>query len=283
MDPSFPFHIVNTTFQNYFFHWHELVEVIYISIGKIVVSVGGTTTVEACKGDIVIITPNSIHGFYNAVPGTVVSIFHVGLEIFDQSIIDLRDREMQILVFSNKIYVKKKEDPSLHKRLEKILLEIQKEYINKGKGYHLAIKAKLFEFALVFLREIPAQLPVPGIEKRNYYREILERLFSFIHENADDPEITLRQAADIAAFSKFYFTRFFKEQTGQTFHTYLSRVRISHVEEYLVTSDLSITDIAYKCGFSSLKTFNRLFKTYTGLSPSEYRTIKRRIWQQRSQ
>ncbi|GHT87980.1 hypothetical protein FACS1894137_15920 [Spirochaetia bacterium] len=79
-------------------------------------------------------------------------------------------------------------------------------------------------------------------------------------------------AANDAALSKFHFTRFFKEQTGQSFHAYLSMVRVSHAVENLIKTDISITDIAYQCGFSSLKTFNRVFKTYTGKSPSQYRT-----------
>ena len=277
IDPAFPFYMVDTNFQNYTFHWHEQVEIIYIYNGKINISVDGTI-IEAIKRDIVIIIPSAIHGFFNAAPGTVVNIFQTGLEIFDQALIDLRDRELQTLVFSNKIHFKVKTDTNLHKRLEKLLLEIRREYNNKDEGYRLAIKIKLFEFALFFLREIPAQ-PVSQsrLKKRNHNREILERLFSFIHENADDPEITLEQAADIAAMSKFHFTRYFKEQTGQTFHSYLSRVRISRVEEYLVNSDFSITDIAYKSGFSSLKTFNRIFKTYTGISPSVYRNGKRNV------
>jgi AraC-like DNA-binding protein len=274
--------MTDETFQNYAFHWHEMVEIIYILSGKTVVSSGGIT-IEALKGDIVIITPNSIHGFYNAVPGTEVSVFQVGLELFDQALIDLRDREQKTLVFSNKIHINAKEDNNLHKRLEKILMKIRQEYINKEEGYRLAIKIKLFKFSLIFLREIPVQIPTRNkIGRRNYRREILERLFLFIHENADNPKITLEQAADTAALSKFYFTRYFKEWTGQTFHTYLVRLRISRVEEYLINSDLSITDIAFKCGFSSLKTFNRLFKTYIGISPSDYRTVKYHV-QQNSQ
>jgi AraC-like DNA-binding protein len=43
------------------------------------------------------------------------------------------------------------------------------------------------------------------------------------------------------------------------------------VQELLQETDDPITDIAYNCGFASLKTFNRLFKLYTGVSPSDYR------------
>jgi AraC-like DNA-binding protein len=100
----------------------------------------------------------------------------------------------------------------------------------------------------------------------------MERVFSFIHSNSGNPAISLEKAASQAALSKYYFTRFFKEHTGQTFHTYLSQYRINRAKDYLAESDLPVTEIAYLCGFSSIKTFNRLFKTFAGVAPSTFRS-----------
>jgi transcriptional regulator GlxA family with amidase domain len=135
----------------------------------------------------------------------------------------------------------------------------------------LAVKARLYDLALLLLRSVPArQLPEGELMKRKQRNELLERIFSFVHDNFAKP-LDLDDAADAANLSKFYFSRFFKEQTGQTFHAYLSRIRVSHAEELLAGSDLPVTEIAYVSGFASLKTFNRLFRTYTGTSPSSYR------------
>jgi AraC-like DNA-binding protein len=125
----------------------------------------------------------------------------------------------------------------------------------------------------MFLREIPSEQFIKPNKNTNnkYVNERLEQILSFIFKNFDKPNITLDDAAGEAALSKFHFTRFLKEQTGQSFHSYLSMVRISHAVEYLVKTDTSVTDIAYQSGFSSLKTFNRVFKTYTGKNPSQYR------------
>jgi AraC-like DNA-binding protein len=100
----------------------------------------------------------------------------------------------------------------------------------------------------------------------------LERLLSFVAENYGNPAITLDEAAEVACLSKFYFTRFFMEHTGQTFHEYLSKVRVGHAAEELIESASPVTEIAYECGCASLKTFNRIFKHYTGFSPSQYRS-----------
>jgi AraC-like DNA-binding protein len=273
-DSSFPFLYELKTFRNYPFHWHEFLEVAYVHEGKIFISVDGQTF-EARKGDIVIINVGLIHGFFDADPGTSISIFQFWLDLFDQTLPDLRDRVYQKLVFGRKIFISPSADGDIHRRMETILFDIRAEYFGKKDGARLAIKARLYDFALVFLREFPVLPQFPKeAAKRNYYHQKLERIFSFIYENYTAASITLDRAANAAALSKFYFARFFREQTGQTFHAYLSKVRVRRAEEFLSDSDMPITDIAYQCGFTSLKTFNRLFKAYTGTSPSNYRSGK---------
>jgi AraC-like DNA-binding protein len=127
--------------------------------------------------------------------------------------------------------------------------------------------------ALVFLRTVPRDPALPQAPyKRCNNHLTLERVFAFIQANSGNCSITLDDAAGAAALNKFYFTRFFKEQTGETYHAYLSKVRVGQAEEYLIETDTPIADIASLCGFASLKTFNRIFKLYTGSSPSEYRS-----------
>jgi AraC-like DNA-binding protein/uncharacterized cupin superfamily protein len=277
LDPSFPFHLWDAPIKNFPFHWHELLEIIYILEGNISISVGGEK-IQTQKGDIVIINSNTIHGFFNGEPGTLVAIFQFGLGLFDKSLVDLRDRAVQKLVFDRKIFVSRTEEKKLHQKLERLLLNIRQEYYKKEEGFCLAIKSGLYKFALVFLRELP---PVASASKEtaklNHNRRILERVFSYIHGNYGNTGITLERAAEVAALSKFHFSRFFRDQTGQTFHIYLSQVRINQAKELLIESDLSITEIAYICGLSSVKTFNRLFKTFTDVSPSTYRSGKKQF------
>ena len=274
LDPAFPFRLWDSSLRNFSFHWHELLEIAYILEGQIFVSVDGKIF-EARQGDIVVINSGIVHGFFNPKPGTLITIFQFGLELFDRSLVDLRDRAVQKLVFDRKTFVSREADRELHQKIERLLLSIRREYYEREEGFHLAIKSGLYELALVFLREMPAKSSVSKeVVKHNYNHQILERVFSYIHGNSGNPGISLEQAAGAAALSKFYFARFFKEQTGQTFHTYLSQVRINRAKEYLAESDLPITEIAYLCGFSSIKTFNRLFKTFTGVAPSTYRSGK---------
>jgi AraC-like DNA-binding protein len=193
--------------------------------------------------------------------------------LFEQNLVDIKDEVTRKVIFGRKAYFNHREDGILCRKLESLLLSIRDEYHSRRKGYRLFIRTKIYEIALIFLREIPEQKINPNeLAGHKYNHQILERVFSFIHSNFSNPGITLEQVADVAALSKFYFTRFFRRQIGQTFHSYLSQVRINRAEEYLVNSELSIVDIAFLCGFSSLKTFNRVFKDFTGNTPSNYRS-----------
>jgi AraC-like DNA-binding protein/mannose-6-phosphate isomerase-like protein (cupin superfamily) len=271
LNPSFPFRIVDSAWKSFFYHWHEILEIVYVMRGHISIFIEGKV-LEAAKGDIIVINPCDVHGFFGAEFNDTIMIIQVGLEVFEETLVDIRDHFFHKLVFDRKIFIRPNVDSDLHHRLEVLLIAMRKEYNEKKSGYRIALRSKIYEFALVFIREIPERsLSKKEITRYKNHHEILERVFSFIYDNADNPDIALENAANAAAMSKFYFTRFFKEQTGQTFHDFLSRLRVNIAQEYLIESEMSITEIAFHCGFASLKTFNRVFKTYVTVSPSEYR------------
>ena len=89
-------------------------------------------------------------------------------------------------------------------------------------------------------------------------------------------DISVEDAARTAGFSKFHFSRLFKQFTDQTFCGYLNQRRISAAETLLLNPRLSITDVALQSGFSSLSTFNRTFRTLKSCTPSEFKAYHQR-------
>jgi len=71
--------------------------------------------------------------------------------------------------------------------------------------------------------------------------------------------------------SRAHFIRSFRDTFGETPHRYLQRRRIERAMALLRDSDLSVTEICFDVGFSSLGTFSRTFRDVLGESPSEYR------------
>ncbi|MDR2477900.1 MAG: AraC family transcriptional regulator [Treponema sp.] len=272
LDPAFPFLAWERVKPNFWFpfHWHAQVEIVQILSGRLDVTISGETS-EGRQGDIVIVDTGLIHGYANPDPGTGARIFQFGLDIFSGILSDLRGGE-QSLVFGRQSLLTRRDDGSLHSCTEKALTGIFTEYKNRSPGFRLAVVGKLHELTAALLRELPEKEAAPAGTKPKINHDRLDLIFAYIAENFDNPNLTMEMAADEARLNKFYFSRFMKEQTGQTFSEYLSHMRLHRAEQYLVESDMPVTDIAYSCGFNSIATFNRLFKTYTGTTPSAYRT-----------
>lgn len=277
LDPAFPFLAWERVKRNFWFplHWHAQVELVHILSGSLEVIISGESR-EGRQGDIVMADTGLIHGFSNPAPGTGVRIFQFGLEIFSGALPELRSGlEAGAGVFSRLPLVSRGEGGLLHSRLEGLLSEIFAENQERRPGCRLSILSKLYSFALTILREVPARQsgPAEGLKlKSNHDR--LDRVFAFIDGNFDNPDLSLEMAAEKACLNKFYFSRFLKEQTGQSFYEYLSRMRLHRAEQYLAESDMPVTEIAYSCGFNSIATFNRIFKALTGVTPSAYRAGK---------
>ncbi|MCC3376760.1 AraC family transcriptional regulator [Cohnella sp. REN36] len=68
-----------------------------------------------------------------------------------------------------------------------------------------------------------------------------------------------------------YLSTYFKEKTGINFSDYTYTVRMSKAKEMLKDTDLKIQDIASLVGYFTVASFNRVFKRFTGLTPSEFR------------
>lgn len=88
-------------------------------------------------------------------------------------------------------------------------------------------------------------------------------------------EITLRSAAALAYMEPTYFSKQFKKTVGFGFNQYLIQVRMKEAKRLLITTELSIGEIAEKCGYSAGNYFGDTFKLLTGISPSVFRKMHR--------
>lgn len=83
-------------------------------------------------------------------------------------------------------------------------------------------------------------------------------------------EITLEEVAKNVSISPQYFSKLFKEETGDNFIEYLTKVRIEQGKNLLKNTNYSVKEICYKIGYSDPNYFSRLFKKNVGVSPTEY-------------
>ncbi|MCI8596856.1 MAG: response regulator [Lachnospiraceae bacterium] len=99
--------------------------------------------------------------------------------------------------------------------------------------------------------------------------QIAEAAITLVHRRYME-NITLESVAKELNFSPYYLSRIFKKSTEYTFSEYLTNYRIEKAKEFLSKGTMSIKEIAYATGFNSQGYFAKIFKKYTGNSPSEY-------------
>lgn len=94
-----------------------------------------------------------------------------------------------------------------------------------------------------------------------------------IHRDISAP-LSAKHLAKVAAYSEQHFHRVFKKNIGETVNVYIRRTRLEHAANQLMFDHNSnILNVAEKCGFISLSSFNRAFKTQFDVTPGEWRTI----------
>ena len=84
-------------------------------------------------------------------------------------------------------------------------------------------------------------------------------------------EIFVSEIADYIGLNAEYLTRIFKKEKGVSIKKYIDNKKIMRAKELLENTDISVTDISDRVGYSSYNNFIRAFKTHTGVSPTNYR------------
>lgn len=111
-----------------------------------------------------------------------------------------------------------------------------------------------------------------------YYDEIpthssIQTSIDYITEHHME-NLSIQQVAGVINFSPTYFCRLFKKETGHSFVSYLTFVRIQRSVRLLRHTNYTIEQIAFDLGFNTSSYFSTIFKKVVGLSPSEYRATK---------
>lgn len=103
----------------------------------------------------------------------------------------------------------------------------------------------------------------------------IQKITRFVLTHIQEP-IIQTTAAELLNMSPTVFSRFFKNQTGMTFVSFVNRVRIAKAANMLVSTDLNIKKIAQHCGYSNLSNFNRHFLDIKSSNPKKYRSLHKK-------
>ena len=107
-------------------------------------------------------------------------------------------------------------------------------------------------------------------EKKVPSSSVIDKAKSYIDENYMK-EISLEDVSRAVDVSPYYFSKLFKDETGENFIDYLTSVRIESSKSLLQNGKMSIKEVCVESGYSDPNYFSRIFKKNTGVTPREYR------------
>ena len=255
----------NTQTEGYAMHHHDAVEIIICDTGPYSVQVS-ETQYNLKPGDILYIPSNMPHSMTGGEGVRFIMLLDLSAFASFKDIQALDPLFLRPLLINDKLY------PDLYDSVYNELQWIIRIYFQAADMWELSIFARLmkvleFSGKYYFRSREPFSSASGNHSRINY--EKFANLMSYIDTHYME-NLTLEWAADYVGFSKYHFHRLFKEYAGTTFHDHLLRKRIQ-VAQLLLGSDLPITEVAFRSGFSGSTAFCRVFRSQTGMSPSDYK------------
>ncbi|MGN0507199.1 MAG: AraC family transcriptional regulator [Lachnospiraceae bacterium] len=260
----------NTESIGYKPHWHSSIEIIMPVENCYDVKINNKDY-HLNPNEILIIPPRELHELI-APPKGVRFIFLFNISVLTQ----LKGYAAIQSMLALPLHITKDTHPLIYSEVCQSLLEMCNEYASGNPYSELTIFSLLIKL-LITLYENHIQtadlFQNVNVSKHQEYVSKFGNLLEYIDTHYTE-DLTLEDMADIIGFSKYHFSRLFKQYTKFTFCDYLKHRRIQAAEMLLEQPEYSITEVALQSGFPSISTFNRIFKEQKNCTPTEYRMMK---------
>jgi len=249
-------------------HYHEEVEFLVILEGEIT---------AYCHEEQFVLGPGDVVVFGSSEPHTTVQtkegilsyiVFQIDLrKYWDPSTLNSMQHFSEVIRPLSSLNYIYRNNPDVRHRTAKLIREIFRE-MNEGRlGYELAVSSGIKNILLLLLRHDDRQM-------LNYNDN---RLIARLQPAVDYVETNLSEklsVAEISAALNMSYTHFiktFKRAFGMPFTDFVVYKRIKRAEQLLLTSDVSIADVAESVGISNLGHFYEMFRRVNGCSPKQFR------------
>ncbi len=228
---------------NFPLHMHGSFELVTVKTGELIITIDGVEY-SVTPGRAVLIFPHQVHDF--RVPH--FAVHH--LCIFSPNLVKVYSKACQKRLPKSNLFIP---DAVYLSRL----LSLSPEDYLEAKGLLYCLCAQFDKDA-------------EYTDKKGERNELLSHIFEFVEENYGRV-CSLDALSQATSYHHVYLSKFFSRRTGISFSDYVKRYRINEACYALQNTEKTVLQIAYDCGFESLRSFNRNFKKIVGMTPVGYR------------
>lgn len=231
------------------------------------------------RGNVYFMAPGSVHSYHGS-HDLVLDAFYIGETLFFEE----ERRALEKLSGQETLFRSVRNDrspfagghythlsPERQIQAEEAIAHIRRELVTREPALWMSARARLW-CLVVQLALWRGQNP--GTVSGGTSMEIADVL-RYCEANFSKP-LSVEQLASLAHFSRNHFTRIFTEQVGMAPAVYVRYLRLQHGQKLLRTTNYPVADVAQLCGFSDETTFGRAFRKAFGITPTSYRTTKKR-------
>lgn len=124
------------------------------------------------------------------------------------------------------------------------------------------------------LQVIQSIIELKTLHNNPVKKDLITDVKEYISQNFAQ-NLTLAVLANRFFINPFYLSQLFKEKTGETYLSYVMKVRINKAKELLETTNLKMAEVCELVGYTDTKYFSKLFEKLAGCKPSEYKSLKK--------
>jgi len=275
MNSSSPLSISLNRLKNGFrAHRHDFLEFSFVIDGEGSEAINGVRH-EMVPGTFTFVLPYQVHELFTA-PGSTLVLFNCmfGMEMLAESgkpeaLFSLIDRSGA----SPYIQLRGEEKEAMRRLIE----DLYREFSGQEPWKHTMLQLRLKEILISFDRARTRSLPAGEHSAHRFGSGArpgsVWEIIHYIHLNYQE-DLKLSALAERFSMSVSRISEVIKETTGQNFLHFLHDLRIRHACSLLVSTEMSVAEIALEVGYGSYKTFSRVFHETKGMVPREYRKQK---------
>ncbi len=248
-------------------HYHEEVELLLILEGELNVFYG-EEQLALRQGDVALFGSSEPHWTMHTSGQLDYIVFQINLHHYwDPSTMNSMKHFSEVIRPLSALNYLFREHPEARRQIAELIRDIFDEMNASQIGYELAVTARIKSILLLLLRfDTRRMLNYTDNQLSLRLQPAIDYVEAHLHE-----KLTVEALSKRLNISYTYFIKLFKQAVGMSFTDFVNYKRIKRAEQQLLTSDLSIAEIAEAAGMSNLGHFYDLFRRYNGCSPKQFK------------
>ena len=283
IDSLYTIHYFEYT-NNFYFagESHDFWEFIYVDKGSVDICMDDKE-ITLKKGDIAFHQPNEFHKvstYGHTAPNLVVISFESHsplMDFFRCQILKTSPKEQallaDVLIEAKKLFSSPLDDPYLTEMIKKENFPIGTEQL---------IKIHLEQFLIYLLQRYSNQEIQQSISSPQNAADIFKRVSAYMEDNITK-HLTIEQICWDNMIGRTKLQKIFHAEVGIGIIDYFSRLKINAAKHMIRDGKLNFSQISEQLGYSSIHYFSRQFKKISGMSPSEYASSVKSIFDKKQQ